>query len=85
MASYRSSRRSSGNRSGGNRRSARTGTRTRRVVSGRRRVSAGRRSVSGTKTVRLVIEQAAPTPQVVTNTEGRYTVPDNASPRKAKF
>ena len=85
MASYRSSRRSGGNRSGGNRRGARTGTRTRRAVSARRRVSVGRRSVSGTKTVRLVIEQAAPTPQVVTTEAGGYAVPNNAAPKRAKF
>ena len=84
MAGYRSGRSRGSNRSGGYRRSAGTRTRSRGAVSSRRRVGT-RRAVTGTKTVRLVIEQAAPTPQVVTNTEGRYSVPDNASPRKAKF
>ena len=83
MASYRSGRRSGGYRSSGVRRG--TGTRSRRAVStSRRRVSA-RRSSGGTRTVRLVIEQAAPTVQPVINGDGKFAVPDNSVPRRAKF
>ena len=55
-----------------------TGVRTRRASS--RRSSAG-----GTRTVRLVIEQAAPTVQPVVTSSGTYAVPDNTTPRRSKF
>lgn len=84
MAGYRTGRGRSGNRSGGYGRSAGTRSRSRRPVSSRRRVGT-RRTVTGTKTVRLVIEQAAPTPQVVQTDGGKYGTPDNTPPKRAKF
>jgi len=85
MASYRSGRRSGSYRSSGVRRGTRTGTRTRRSVSAPRRRVASRRASGGTRTVRLVIEQAAPSVQPVITEDGRYAVPDNSTPRRAKF
>lgn len=80
MAGYRSGRSSGSNRRGGYRRSSGTGTRSRRAVSSRRRTS---RSTGGSRTLRLVIEQAAPTPTVA-GPDG-YLVPNNTPPRRAKF
>ena len=55
-----------------------SGVRTRRATS--RRSGAG-----GTRTVRLVIEQAAPTVQPVVGQSGAYAVPDTSTPRRSKF
>ena len=86
MAGYRSGRRSGGYRSGGVRRSAGTRARSRRSVSApRRRVSSRRTSGGGTRTVRLVIEQAAPAVQPVIGENGAFAVPDNSVPKRAKF
>lgn len=82
MAGYRSGRGRGSNRSSGYGRRSGTRSRASRPVSARRgtrRRSAG----AGTRTVRLVIEQAGPTP-VVTGPEG-YMVPDNSTPKRAKF
>lgn len=50
-----------------------------------RRAPARRRSSSaGSRTVRLVIEQAAPSVAAVNTPEG-YKVPDASVPRRAKF
>ena len=75
------------------RRSTRSGTRrmsgNSRVRQGSRvraRRPASRRSGSGgTRTVRLVIEQAAPTVQPVVGQSGAYAVPDTSTPRRSKF
>lgn len=63
----------------------RRGTRSysRAGVSSRRRTSS--RSSSAGRTVRIVIEQAAPAVQPVVNEEGRFVVPSNGAPRRAKF
>jgi len=51
-----------------------------------RRAPARRRSSSaGSRTVRLVIEQAAPSIAPVVGADGAYKVPDNSQPRRAKF
>jgi len=51
-----------------------------------RRSSARRRSTAGgTRTVRLVIEQAAPSVAPVVTEEGRFAVPDRSVPKRAKF
>ena len=85
MGSYRSGRRSGGYRSSGVRRGTRTGARARRSVSTRRRVGSSRRSSSSGRTIRLVIEQAAPTAQPVIGQSGAYAVPDTSVPKRAKF
>jgi len=85
MGSNRSGRRSGSYRSSGVRRGTRTGTRTRRPVSTRRRVGTSRRSSSSGRTIRLVIEQAAPTAQPVIGQSGAYAVPDTSVPKRAKF
>lgn len=81
---YRASRsraRSGGRRVSGNRRvRSRVAVRTRRAGSSRR---TGR--VSAVKTVRLVIEQAAPSIAPVVGADGAYKVPDNTQPKRAKF
>ena len=81
---YRASRsraRSGGRRVSGNQRlRSRGAVRTRRAGSSRR---TGR--ASGTKTVRLVIEQAAPSIAPVVGADGAYKVPDNTQPKRAKF
>ena len=83
MASYRTGRSRSGNR--GRSVNRRSGTRavSRRGVSRR---ATGRRSSGsgGTKTVRLVIEQAAPSVSAVKTPDG-YMVPDNSTPKRSKF
>jgi len=58
---------------------SRTGVR-RSSGTSRRRSSAG-----GTRTVRLVIEQAAPSVAAVVGADGAYKVPDNTAPKRAKF
>nr|QJB20441.1 MAG: hypothetical protein [Microvirus sp.] len=51
-----------------------------------RRATARRRSSgSAGRTIRLVIEQAAPTVAPVVNEDGRFAVPDNTKPKRAKF
>ena len=82
MAGYRTSR--SGGRNRG--RSVSRGTRTRAVSrrSVSRRAPARRASSGGTKTVRLVIEQAAPSVSAVKTPDG-YMVPDNSTPKRSKF
>ena len=75
------------------RRSTRSGTRrmssNSRVRKGSgvraRRSTARRSSAGGTRTVRLVIEQAAPTVQPVIGQSGAYAVPDTSTPRRSKF
>ena len=75
------------------RRSTRSGTRrmsgnsrVRQSSRVRARRPASRRSSSGgTRTVRLVIEQAAPTVQPVVGQSGAYAVPDTSTPRRSKF
>ena len=59
---------------------SRGAVRTRRAGSSRR---TGR--ASATRTVRLVIEQAAPTIAPVVGADGAYKVPDNTQPKRAKF
>ena len=54
--------------------------RTRRAGSSRR---TGRASAA--RTVRLVIEQAAPSIAPVVGADGAYKVPDNTQPKRAKF
>lgn len=51
------------------------------------RRSPARRRSSGSvgRTIRLVIEQAAPTVAPVVNEDGRFAVPDNTKPKRAKF
>ena len=83
MAGYRTGRSRSGNR--GRSVNRRSGARTvsRRAVS--RRASGRRSSGSGgTKVVRLVIEQAAPSVSAVKTPDG-YMVPDNSTPKRSKF
>lgn len=82
MAYRRSaSRRTASRRVSGNQRvRSRGAVRTRRAGSSRR---TGR--ASGTRTVRLVIEQAAPTVAPVQAPSGQLMVPDNSSPKRAKF
>ena len=81
---YRASRtraRSGGRRVSGNQRvRSRGAVRTRRAGSSRR---TGR--ASATRTVRLVIEQAAPSIAPVVGADGAYKVPDNTQPKRAKF
>ena len=61
-------------------------TRVRKGSGVRARRPASRRSSSGgTRTVRLVIEQAAPTVQPVVGQSGAYAVPDTSTPRRSKF
>lgn len=75
------------------RRSTRSGTRrvssNARVRKGSgvraRRATSRRSGAGGTRTVRLVIEQAAPTVQPVVTSSGAYAVPDNTTPRRSKF
>ena len=51
-----------------------------------RRTPARRRSTAGgTRTVRLVIEQAAPSVAPVVTEDGRFAVPDRSVPKRAKF
>ena len=80
-ARRRSTRRTgSGRVSGYSRVRSRGAVRTSRRAPARRRTSAGNQ-----RTVRLVIEQAAPTVAPVVTEDGRYAVPDNAPPKRAKF
>ena len=59
----------------------RSSSRVSRLSPARRRSSAG-----GTRTVRLVIEQAAPSVGAPVVTEdGRFAVPDRTQPKRAKF
>ena len=79
-------RRSSGRRSGGRRVSSNQRVRSRGAVRTRRTGSARRTGrSSGTRTVRLVIEQAAPSIAPVVGADGAYKVPDNTQPKRAKF
>ena len=83
MAYRRSSSRRGGSASRGRRVSGYTRGRSTSRVS--RRAPARRRSSSaGSRTVRLVIEQAAPSVAAVSTPEG-YKVPDTSVPRRAKF
>ena len=71
-------------RSGARRVSA--NTRVRKGSGVRARRSSSRRSgAGGTRTVRLVIEQAAPTVQPVVSESGAYAVPYTSAPRRSKF
>ena len=85
MAGYRSGRGRGGSRSGGVRRRAGTRTGSRRSVPATRARRPARRASGGTRTVRLVIEQAAPSVQPVVASNGSYAVPDNTTPKRAKF
>lgn len=76
----RSSRTGRGRVSGYSRVRSRGSVRTRRTTGSRRRSA-----VSGTRTVRLVIEQAAPTVAPVLTEDGRFAVPDKSTPKRAKF
>lgn len=76
----RTSRSGRGRVSGNSRVRSRGSVRTRRTSGTRRRTSGG-----GTRTVRLVIEQAAPTVAPVLTEEGRFAVPDKTTPKRAKF
>ena len=77
------------------RRTSRTGTRrvsgysrkpVRNVGRTTRRASARRRSSGSVgRTIRLVIEQAAPSVAPVVTEEGRFAVPDRSVPKRAKF
>lgn len=81
---YRASR--SRARSGGRRVSGYQRVRSRGAVRTRRAGSARRTGrASGTRTVRLVIEQAAPSIAPVVGADGAYKVPDNTQPKRAKF
>ena len=71
-------------RSGTRRMSGNTRGRKSSGVRGRRS-TARRTSAGGTRTVRLVIEQAAPTVQPVVGQSGAYAVPDTSTPRRSKF
>jgi len=82
--SRRRSTRSAARRMSGNARGRKsTGVRARRPSA--RRSTARRSSVGGTRTVRLVIEQAAPTVQPVVSESGAYVVPDKSAPKRSKF
>lgn len=70
-------------RSGARRMSGNRGRKSSGVRS--RRTSARRSSAGGTRTVRLVIEQAAPSVQPVVAPSGAYAVPDTSSPKRSKF
>ena len=84
MAYRRSSSRRGGSASRGRRMSGYSRVRSRSRVS--RRAPARRRSsAAGSRTVRLVIEQAAPTIAPVVGADGAYKVPDNTQPKRAKF
>lgn len=80
-------RRSTGRRrtasSRGRRVSGYTGVRSGSRVS-RTRKPASRSRSGGTRTVRLVIEQAAPSVSPVVGPNG-YQIPDNVAPTRAKF
>lgn len=83
MAYRRSTARRGGSASRGRRVSGYARVRSRSRVSSR--APARRRSMSaGSRTVRLVIEQAAPSVAAVHTPEG-YKVPDASVPRRAKF
>ena len=82
MAVHRSRGRGRSYRSSGVRRRSGTGTGARRAVSARRRSTARRASSAG-RTIRLVIEQAAPTAQPVIGQSGAYAVPDTSVPKRA--
>ena len=84
MAVNRSRGRGRSYRSGVVRRRSGTSTVARRGVSSRRRSTARRASSAG-RTIRLVIEQAAPTAQPVIGQSGAYAVPDTSVPKRAKF
>lgn len=76
----RSSRSGRGRVSGYSRVRSRGSVRTRRTSGSRRRTASG-----GTRTVRLVIEQAAPTVAPVLTEDGRFAVPDKSKPKRSKF
>ena len=76
----RSTRTGRGRVSGYSRVRSRGAVRTRRTTGSRRRSAGG-----GSRTVRLVIEQAAPTVAPVLTEEGRFAVPDKSVPKRAKF
>ena len=79
-------RRSSVRRSGGRRVSSNQRLRSRGAVRTRRAGSSRRPGwASAARTVRLVIEQAAPSIAPVVGADGAYKVPDNTQPKGAKF
>ena len=79
-------RRRSARRTGSRRVSGYSRVRSRGSVrSGGARRSGRRTSSGGVRTVKLVIEQAAPTVQPVQSPTGSLMVPDNSAPKRAKF
>ena len=79
-------RRRSARRTGSRRMPGNSGVRARGAVRSGRRTPARRRTGSGgVRTVKLVIEQAAPVVAPVTSQSGALMVPDNTSPKRAKF
>lgn len=50
-----------------------------------RRASSRRSGAGGTRTVRLVIEQAAPSVSPVITEDGKYALPTPATAKRAKF
>ena len=79
-------RRGSGRRSGGRRVSGYQRVRSRGAVRTRRTGSSRRTGrASAARTVRLVIEQAAPSIAPVVGADGAYKVPDNTQLKRAKF
>ena len=78
-------RRSASRRTGSRRVSSQRGRYSRSPVRTRRASGGRRTSAGGTRTVRLVIEQAAPTVAPVQAPSGQLMVPDNSSPKRAKF
>ena len=78
-------RRSTSRRSGARRVSSQRGHNSRSSVRTRRGSARRRSTAGGTRTVRLVIEQAAPSVAPVVTEEGRFAVPDRSVPKRAKF
>lgn len=72
-------------RSGSRRVSGNSRVSARRPVRARRASTSRRNTGGGSRTIRLVIEQAAPSVGAVVNDEGRFAVPDTARAKRAKF
>nr|QJB19346.1 MAG: hypothetical protein [Microvirus sp.] len=62
-----------------------SGIRSGRSVRPRSRAGGRRAGSGGVRTVKLVIEQASPAVSPVTSQSGALMVPDNTSPKRAKF
>lgn len=78
-------RRRSTRRTGSGRVSGYSRVRSRGAVRTRSRAGGRRTGSGGVRTVKLVIEQAAPAVAPVTSQSGALMVPDNTSPKRAKF